>query len=96
MNSNPMFLQDNDPKRTSGRVSVLLECHNSNWWKTPPGSPDLNLIEILLHELKEYLRGVVKPRTKNELIFEIIEFWNSVNNNICRKYISHLKKVMPK
>jgi len=30
------------------------------WWKTPPESPDLNPIENLRHELKEYLQRMVK------------------------------------
>ena len=28
-----------------------------NWWHTPPESPDLNPIENLGHELKDYLLG---------------------------------------
>ena len=96
VNSNPRFMQDNDPKHTSGRVRNWLEESQINWWKTPAESPDLNPIENLWHELKEYMRRVVKPKTKDQLISGILEFWDSVDVEKCRKYIGHLKKVVPK
>ena len=34
-----------------------------NRWHTPPESADLYPIENLWHELKEYLRAQIKPRT---------------------------------
>ena len=52
----PRFMQDNDPKHTSNRFQLWLEENRINWWKTPPESPDLNPIENLWHELKEYIR----------------------------------------
>ena len=50
------LMQDNDPKHTSRRVSYFFQDEGINWWKTPPESPDLNPIENLWHELKEYIR----------------------------------------
>jgi transposase len=44
-----------------------------------PESPDLNPIENLWHELKEYLRREVKPSTKKELIDGINQFWHTVD-----------------
>ena len=70
--------------------------HNIKWWKTPPESPDLNPIENLWHELKEYIRREVKPTRKDELIAGIEEFWGSMSGEKCRKYIRHLQKVVPK
>ncbi len=96
INSNPRFMHDNDPKHTSTRVGIWLQQNNINWWKTTAESPDLNLIENLWHELKEYLRRVVKPRTKDQLISGILEFWETVSIEKCRKYVGHLKKVVRK
>lgn len=48
------------------------------------------------HELKEYIRREVKPKTKEELINGIEAFWCTVDIEKCRKYIRHLRKVIPK
>jgi len=48
------------------------------------------------HELKEYIRREVKPKTKDELVDGIKEFWGSVSGEKCRKYIRHLHKVVPR
>ncbi len=89
-------MQDNDPKHTSKRVGKWLEEKHINWWKTPAESPDLNPIENLWHELKEYSRRVVKPLTKDQLVAGILEFWETVDVPKCQKYIHHLKRVVPK
>ena len=83
-------------KHTSARVGIWLQQNNINWWKTTAESPDLNPIDNWWHELKEYLRRVVKPRTKDQLISGILEFWETVTIEKCRKYVGHLKKVVPK
>ena len=38
----------------------------------------------------------MKPKTKEQLISGISEFWRSVTVDKCRKYIDHLQKVIPK
>ena len=88
------FMQDNDPKHTSRHVQRFLEERNINWWKTPPESPDLNPIENLWQELKEFLQREVKPKNKQELINGILAFWDSVDIAKCKKYIRHLRKVV--
>ena len=90
------FMQDNDPKHCSNLVKNFLEENGVNWWKTVPESPDLNPIENLWHELKEFVRREVKPTTKQELIDGIKQFWATVDSCKCTKYIRHLRKVIPK
>lgn len=90
------FMQDNDPKHTSRLAKTFFDDNNINWWKTPPESPDLNPIENMWHELKEYMRREVKPHTKQELIDGIAQFWKTVTIAKCRRYINHLVKVIPK
>lgn len=90
------FMQDNDPKHTSRCAQEFFNTHGVNWWRTPPESPDLNPIENLWHELKEFLRREVKPRNKQQLIDGVLHFWCTVTIAKCRKYIHHLVKVIPK
>ena len=90
------FMQDNDPKRTSKCAHMFLQERGINWWKTPPESPDLNPIENVWHELKEFIRREVKPHTKEDLINGIQEFWLTMDINKCKKYIGHLRKVVPR
>ena len=90
------YMQDNDPKHTSKYAKTFMENHNINWWKTPAESPDANPMENLWHELKEYIRRVVKPKNKDELVEGIKEFWGTVTIQKCIKYIRHLQKVLPR
>ena len=90
------FMQDNDPKHTSRLAQDFYLSSGINWWRTPAESPDMNPIENVWHELKEYIRREVKPRNKLELVNGIKRFWNSVDIHKCNRYIDHLKKVLPK
>ena len=98
------FQQDNDPKHTSRLAKTFMEENNINWWKTPPESPDLNPIELLWHELKHFLRSIVKPRTKEELMNGISRFWErewmprSAQNTsgTCKKCCQSLLRVREK
>ena len=52
--------------------------------------PDLNPIENLCHELKEYQRARVKPRTQFKLVEGIKSFWSTVDRAMREVYIRHL------
>ena len=88
-------MQDNDPKHVSGHTQYWMETNNINWWRTPPESPDLNPIENLWHELKEFICREVNPRHEDELVKGSIDFWKTVDQRKCIKYINHLQKVVP-
>lgn len=90
------FMQDNDPKHTSRLAQQFYASAGINWWRTPPESPDMNPIENLWHELKEYVRREVKPRNKEQLVQGICQFWAIVDVHKCCRYIGHLRKVLPK
>ena len=90
------FMQDNDPKHTSRAATDYFTQSGINWWRTPAESPDMNPIENLWHELKEYMRREVKPKNKLELVQGIIRFWRTVDVHKCCRYINHLRKVLPK
>ena len=62
------FMQDNDPKHTSGSAQAFIEANSVNCWKTPPESPECNPIKNIWHELKEFSRREVKPTNKEELV----------------------------
>ena len=89
------FMQDNDPKHVLIYAGEFMMEKGINWWKTPAESPDLNPIENLWHELKEYIRREIKPKTKEQLIKGIEMFWGLVSVKKCNKYINHLRKVIP-
>ena len=73
----------------------ILQNKSVNWWKTPAEFPDLNPIENLWHEL-EYIQREIKPKTEERLIDGIQQFWGTVDQAKCNKYIGHLRKVIPK
>ena len=54
-----------------------------------PQFPDLNPIENLWHELKEFVRREVKPTTKHQLIDGIKLFWCTVDSVKSEMYQVH-------
>ena len=84
------FTADNDPKHTIYQpkaYQAYLKAKNVYWCRSPAESPDLNPIENLWHEPKEYIRRETKPKTKMELVEGIKVFWQTVDQKKCVKYI---------
>lgn len=90
------FQQDNDPKHTSHYTQDFLTNNNVNWWKTPASSPDLNPIENVWGSMKTFLRKEVKPHNLGEVKAGIRRFWKTLTPAVCKKYIGHLRRVVPK
>jgi len=88
--------QDNDLKHSSKHIEDFFEEKKINWWYTRPESPDLNPIELVWGSLKQYLRSQYKPKNLEEVKAGIEKFWHSLTTQVCQKYISHLRKVIPK
>ena len=65
--------QDNDPKHTSIRAREFMEDNHINWFKTPPESPDLNVIECVWSAMKQYV-SKENPRTQDALVATILRF----------------------
>ena len=90
------FQMDNDPKYRSKHIENYLKRNAVNWWVTPPKSPDLNPIENIWGSLKQFLRNTYKPHNLEELKQGILQFWQSLTPTVCRNYINHLHKVIPR
>ena len=90
------FQQDNDPKHCSNHIGKFFTEQGVVWWRTPPESPDLNPIENVWGSMKQYLRTIYKPRNLETLKEGIQQFWNTLTPEVCRRYINHLNKVVPK
>ena len=90
------FQQDNDPKHCSNFTKQFLIDEGVNWFKTPAESPDLNPIENVWGSLKYYLRHEYKPTNLETLIDGIKTFWKSMTPDVCKKYIGHVEKVIPR
>ena len=56
LSQRPQVHAGNDPKHTSRHAKQWIEENGVNWWRTLAESPDMNPIENLWHELKEYIR----------------------------------------
>ena len=90
------FQQDNNPKHTSRWAQSYFEENDINWWKTPASSPGLNPIENVWGTMKNYLRSIVKPKNTHELRISIKELWKTMTPEVCKQYVGHLQKVIPK
>ena len=85
-----IFQQDNDPKHTSRIAKSFFEENNIKVLEWPAQSPDLNPIEHLWAYIK--LRIAEKmPKNISELKRYIIEEWNNIPADVCKKYALSFK-----
>lgn len=62
----------------------------------PASSPDLNPIECVWGSMKDYLQRQTRPKTKDELVAGIVDFWNRLDDEQCARYIDHIHKAIPR
>lgn len=83
---------DNAPAHTAVAIEAYFDDNNIFHFKTPAQSPDLNPIELVWHDLKQYVRDEVKPNSYAELIDGIFRFWNTkVTIEYCNQKINHVR-----
>jgi transposase len=85
--------QDNDPKHTSKICKKFIIENGIKWIKSPAKSPDLNPIEQVWAEMKNFIRHR-HCKTPEDVAGAIHEFQEDCTKEKCQKYINHLKKVI--
>jgi transposase len=86
-----VFQQDNDPKHTSRVARRFFEKKHINLLDWPSQSPDLNPIEHLWDHLKRKIR-FRNPTSISELKDIIMEEWNTIDAEFCKKLVYSMPK----
>jgi transposase len=81
------LMHDNAPCHTSRLVKDFLETTHLEFIDWPPYSPDLNPIENIWAYVKYKLYPKFRPaKTKQELIENVFEIWDSIDPDLCKTY----------
>ena len=76
------FMQDNNPKHSSGFVRSCSEENNINMLKWSAKSPDLNPIENLRNDVNQHVVRA-KPKNLTDLWTEIEKAWYVISVERC-------------
>ena len=86
---------DNAPWHTSNDTIAYIEENDIFWARTPAQSPDFNPIELVWHDLKDFIRSEIMPKCRDELIAGVRFFWEQiVTVEYCNSKIDHLDRVL--
>ena len=55
-----------------------------------------NALLVVFLFCRNTFRRVIKPANKDELVQGIQQFWATVDVQKCRRYIGHLRRVLPR
>ncbi|KAK3506739.1 hypothetical protein QTP70_021775 [Hemibagrus guttatus] len=83
--------QDNDPKHSSKSTSEWLKKNKMKTLELPSQSPDLNLIEMLWHDLKKVVHAR-KPSNVAELQQFCKDEWAKIPPQRCNRLIARYRK----
>ncbi|CAJ0598615.1 unnamed protein product [Cylicocyclus nassatus] len=85
------LVQDNAPAHKSRYTLNKLQEWNLTTLDWPAESPDLNPIELVWGNMKNYIRGK-NVKNLEELKVAIIQYWKTLTPEVCRKYIMGVRK----
>ncbi len=83
--------QDNYPKHTSKSTYEWFKKNKMKVLEWPSQSPDLNLIEMLWHDLKQFIHAR-KPSNVAELKQFCKEEWAKIHPQRCERLIASYRK----
>ncbi|KIH50959.1 hypothetical protein ANCDUO_18959 [Ancylostoma duodenale] len=87
------LVQDNSPVHKSHYTSQKLTPWGVHVLEWPAESPDLNPIELIWGNMKNYVRRK-NVRNLEQLRDVVLEFWRSLTPEICARYVNDISKKM--
>jgi len=96
-NGQRLFVMDNDPSQNSGPACQAMEEGEAKLHKIPPRSPDLNLIENLVHVWRHLLDDEAKSCNITHKTFEqfkrrVLRTLESIDIKLLDKTIESMSK----
>ncbi|RCN29718.1 hypothetical protein ANCCAN_24521 [Ancylostoma caninum] len=85
------LVHDNAPQHKSDFTLRTLQAWNVKIMDWPPESLDLNPIELIWGNMKNYIRKK-NVRNVDDLRDSIFEYWKILTPEVCRNYICGIRK----